>query len=281
MPTPLVFSGFEKAAAGAPRFLLKAIRGASPDKALRGYKQLSQETGTGSFLLAPPLWVAEKTLGKERVQNAIWKGYTKPLLMADTYLGHQASKVPLLGKVFKETTKIPWGKDGAGLYKEVARDSLTAPLGKARDFIEPFLVASGLERGYHTMADALQTRKARQQDAMMEPPRFDTRNYLDPSTREKVASTMLRLHESNKEHEKRAQAIRILFKKSESGVEAMPQSYSEFETKLASIMGQDMAILERAMELTSGNTDMGSLEEDTQVKQSAEVTFQSECLGFK
>ncbi len=103
---------------------------------------------------------------------------------------------------------------------------------------------------------------------------------LDEDLREKVASTMLRLHANNKEHEKRAHAVKFLFKKAELGLEAVPNTYDAFEEKVAFLMRQDLAVLEKALELTAGDVKLGSLTGSDKHQRDAAATFQSEVLGY-
>ena len=104
---------------------------------------------------------------------------------------------------------------------------------------------------------------------------------LDEDLREKVASTMLRLHANNKEHEKRAQATRLLFKQSELGLVSLPSTYDEFEQKLASLAGQDLAVLEKALELTAGNMKLGELTGSSLETHDAAATFQADVLSYQ
>ncbi len=103
---------------------------------------------------------------------------------------------------------------------------------------------------------------------------------LDEDLREKVASTMLRLHATNKEHEKRAQAVKFLFAKAEMGLEAVPNTYEAFQEKVASLVRQDLAVLEKALELTAGDVKLGSLSGSDRHQRDAAATFQSDVLGY-
>lgn len=70
---------------------------------------------------------------------------------------------------------------------------------------------------------------------------------------------MLQLHASNKKHEKRAHAVRLIFKQVEMGYGDLPRSYNELEEKIASLINQDLTIVEKALELTGGNVKLGEL----------------------
>ena len=99
--------------------------------------------------------------------------------------------------------------------------------------------------------------------------------------REKVASTMLQLSKRNKEHEKRAQATRVLFRQAELGLSAVPMSYDEYEEKIASIVNQgDLDVLEKAMELTAGSARFGDLNVTEKTANDAAATFQADVLGW-
>lgn len=113
-----------------------------------------------------------------------------------------------------------------------------------------------------------------------------THNVIDDSAlREKIASKMLQLHasnkdlcEQNKEHEKRAQASRILFRQAELGMTTVPNSYGEFEQKIASLVNQNLDVLEKALELTAGNEKFGELNTPDPYSFDAAATFQADVL---
>lgn len=103
----------------------------------------------------------------------------------------------------------------------------------------------------------------------------------DKDLREKVASTMLRLDGENKEHTKRAQALRVLFKQAELGLAQVPQTYSELQVKLAELCTQDLVVFEKALELTGGSMKLGELHttSDSSEPLSASEKFQAAVLG--
>lgn len=98
--------------------------------------------------------------------------------------------------------------------------------------------------------------------------------------REKIASTMLQLNSKNKEHEKRAQATKLLYKQAEMGLLVLPSTYDEFEQKLASLIRQDLAVLEKAMELTAiDGIKLGELAGSDTNTVDAAATFQADVLS--
>jgi hypothetical protein len=80
----------------------------------------------------------------------------------------------------------------------------------------------------------------------------------------KAASALQELSEQSVAHEKRAQATNILFEQVEHGFIPPPRSTREFETKIASLMKQDLRVVAEAMKLATapaGGTGFGTLEE--------------------
>lgn len=83
---------------------------------------------------------------------------------------------------------------------------------------------------------------------------------MDRSELMKVAAEkMLDLNKKVKGHEKRAHATRLIFKQAEMGFGEIPRSHKELEEKIASLINQDLKIVEKALELTGGNIDLGEL----------------------
>jgi hypothetical protein len=275
-----IAEGFSKEAVKIPGFLSHVNVGNQKIKAMRGYMQSATEAGPESFLAALPLMGAEKVFGKKNVRNFKWKYLNQPALAADTALGRLAGKVPGMKKMFTQKEQIPWGKN---LHRTVERPSATAPLVKARNIAVPIVAGIGLEKGVRSISEKPKD-KTSNQDQKGATMNTDNINKLasaiQPELREKVASTMLRLHADNKEHEKRAQATKFLYKQAELGYAPIPNTYHEYEQKLASLMSQDMAVLEKALELTAGNEKIGELSGSDFTSRDAASTFQSDVLGF-
>jgi hypothetical protein len=219
-----------------PKSFARSIDTPDAQRAWQGYKTQATRAGGGaeSLLLYPAQLAAEKMLGKERVQNALWK-----------------------------YVSVPWrGK----LKREVERSSALGPLTKARDIAEPIIVGVGLEKGMKRLTKGnSQTQESSAQDQKL---------------REKVASVMLHLHQKNREHEKRAHAERIFWKQVERGMEQPPESYGELQTKLASLVNEDLNVLEKAVELAGGQMKLGELDSSRDLKSSLSPSekFQAELL---
>lgn len=245
-------SGFAKALSGVK----------APDRAWRGYRQMG--TGSTDSLLAfLPMMAAEKLIGKDRVRGALWKHVNAPALRADTAVGHTLGKVPGMKKLFTTTDKVPWGKD---LHKDIKRPSALAPLSKIRDIGAPIIVGVGLEKGLGKATEIARGSK--------------DSHPMNQELRDKVASTMLGLHAQNKEHTKRAQALRLLYKQAELGIEQIPQTFDELETKLASLITQDLAVVEKALELTAGQFKLGELDDNRDLNTfNASEQFQAQILS--
>lgn len=237
-----------------------------PDKvkAFKGYRAKAMRNGTDSFALFIPQLIAEKALGKKKVRKAFWKYLDEPALRADTAAGNLLAKTPVIGRAFKVKEQVPWGK---GLHKDIERSSALGPLSKLRDISEPIAVGVGLERGIHKIKEIA---KGHREGAMHDP---------DKDLRVKVASTMLRLNRETKEHTKRAHALRLIYKQAESGQGVLPQTYSELETKLASLLTQDLDVLEKAMELNLGSVKLGELAQPDGRALNPTEQFQATILG--
>jgi hypothetical protein len=95
---------------------------------------------------------------------------------------------------------------------------------------------------------------------------------------DKVASKMLQLRDELKGHEKRAHAIRVMYKQAELGYMAVPTTYGEFEQKVASLVSQDLAVLEKALELSAGDVKLGELSGVSLASQDAAVQFQNQIM---
>jgi len=247
----------------APKGFAKAISEKDVNRAWDGYKQ-NGSGGTDSLVATIPAWIAEKALGKDKVKDFFWKNVHKPALRADTAVGHTLGKIPGAKGLFTTTEKIPWGKRD---FREIDRSSALAPLSKIRDIGAPIIVGVGLEKGVKKLTGSKD--KEQQEKAAMQ----------DQGMREKVASTMLRLHEENIGHTKRAQATRLLFKKAELGLEHIPHTYQELEEKIASLENQDLVVLEKALELAGGHFKLGELDSGRLSAINATEKFQAAVLG--
>jgi hypothetical protein len=95
-----------------------------------------------------------------------------------------------------------------------------------------------------------------------------------------AAEKMLQLNKQNKEHEKRAHALRLIYKQVEMGYGELPRSFNEMQTKIASLLTQDLNIVEKALELTGGNLKLGELAQaDFSVARNADEMFQANILN--
>ena len=141
-----------------------------------------------------------------------------------------------------------------------------APLSKIKDIGTPIIVGVGLEKATKKISELGKTPQ-------------DQNKMQDQGMREKVASTMLRLHEENRGHTKRAHATRLLFKKAELGLEQIPYTYHELEAKIASLENQDLVVLEKALELTGGHFKLGELDASRTTDTNATEKFQAAVIG--
>jgi hypothetical protein len=104
---------------------------------------------------------------------------------------------------------------------------------------------------------------------------------MDSGTLKLAAEKLVQLNNENKDHQKRAHALRLIYKQAEMGYGDVPRSYSELQEKIASLVNQDLNVLEKALELTGGNIKLGEL--DTQDVRlgggKAEDVFKASILG--
>lgn len=95
-----------------------------------------------------------------------------------------------------------------------------------------------------------------------------------------AAQKMRQLDGAVKVHEKRAHALRLLYKQAELGYGEVPRSYDELQDKLASLLNQDLYVLEKALELTGGNIKLGELDRTIEPQAyTASEQFQAAILG--
>ena len=99
--------------------------------------------------------------------------------------------------------------------------------------------------------------------------------------RKLAAQKMLQLDSKLKEHEKRAYALKLIYKQAEMGYGEVPRSYSELQQKIASLLNQDLKVVEKALELTGGNMKLGELDRtsDPSAPKNADETFQASILN--
>lgn len=270
-----------------------------------GYRRHGGASGAESAFAFIPERLAEKALGKERVRNALWK-IQKPALSADMIGGRMARDMAWhvlprgwANKAFKVTEKVPLGD---GLHKDVKRLSLTAPLSHAKGLAVPIIVGSTLEKGvrslqknHHETRDVNQGKEKKRQalralidsaalkkvaEASHVKVELSTDGPMDKQRLKTAAATMLRLHSENKKHEKRAHAERLIYKQAELGFLELPRTFGEWEQKLASLMDQDLAVVEMALELSGGNLKFGELGSlDSSKPTNATEAFQAAIIG--
>jgi len=250
----------------APEWFVKSVHGVKDhDRVWKAYRHQAVASGDESLLLWPIKALAAKVVPskyKRQVRNFMWKNISSPALRVDSAVGRQLERIPLVGKsLFRIKEDLPWKK---GFRREIHRSSALAPLVKARDIAEPILVGVGLEKGIKKLDEMRHRGKGMQ----------------DEQLRTKVASVMLQLHEKNKEHEKRAYALKLLYKQAELGMAHLPTTHSELETKLASLVIEDLVVLEKALELSGGNLKLGELgRKDSGSAVTPLEKFQASILG--
>ena len=186
-----------------PRAFSRGLaEGINPKKAWDAYRRSAMEAADESILAWPFRKAIELGLkgtkhskSLDKVRGVVFDNVSSKALIADMSAGHHLQKIPVIGKpLFTLKEDVPWSE---GMKKTITRASALAPLVKVRDLATPILVGVGLERGISAL------NKNRGPDMQ------------NKQLREKAASVMLQLHESNKGHEKRAHALKLLFKQVE------------------------------------------------------------------
>ena len=260
-------------------------KGAPPARIWKALKEQSVEAGGPDSLLAWPfVSLAEKIVGKEKVRTAIWNKLGRPAMKTDIAVGRVAQKIPLIGKkLFTEKIKVPWDLK-KGMYKEIERSSALAPLTKVKGFAEPIVMMAAADKTLKSYSKSRsenrETHFQNQGSDNMKKHAQLSDKLKDMELREKVASAMVNLYKENEGHKKRAHATRLLFKQVEQGREDLPRTYSEFEEKLASLVEQDLLVLERALELIGGNEKLGEIgsSADPAAAQTPSEKFQADIL---
>lgn len=268
------------------------FHGISAEKGWKGLERVAKSTSSDSLVMMPVTYVAEKALGKERVQNALWKGLSKPLQQVDIGAGRVLEHLPFGKKLFRQKVKIPIGDPSKNVYKEIEHSSALAPLVKVKNIATPFIVAAGAEKGIRSLKEMRERAKNPQSPSQVQvkPVQMGKtamdkealkKKLDDQNLREKVASAMVHLLNENKGHKKRAQAVEMLYKQAELGHAEVPRSYSEFTEKVASLMSQDLQVLDKALELLGGNEKLGSVDSAVDVNgpQTSSEKFQSDILS--
>ena len=219
------------------------------------------QAGTESLLGLITLPIANRVLGPKKFKKFLFKYLHEPVRKADAVLGKVAEDISRhttpLDKMFIQKEMVPMGKTW---HREIERPSILAPVTKVRDIAVPIVI--GLEsekllRKHHDMKDQ--------------------------ELRKQAAAKMLQLHEENKQHEKRAWAIRLIYKQAESGIFPVPRTFSELQEKVASLMKEDLNVMEKAMEMSQSVTfqKMGSLDSDdtSSGEMTAEIQFRASIVN--
>ena len=281
------FRGFRRMRAGkyprkkgqpkVPASFAKGVDIRHKGKALAAYKRQAGKTGPESFVSWLPTMAAEKMLGKKKVRDAMWKAIGKPALLADTAAGNVLKKIPGGKNLFTATEKVPWDNKEK-FYRTIRRSSALAPLVKARNVAAPIIVGVAFEKGIGKTVDYARSKSNTSGQPMTKAALAE--KLEDKDLREKAASAMLHLHGENKKHEKRAHALRLLYKQAEMGMIEIPSNYSELEEKLGALVNEDLVVFEKALEMSGGQMKLGELghRPDPQ-RRNAEENFQASILN--
>lgn len=95
-----------------------------------------------------------------------------------------------------------------------------------------------------------------------------------------AAQKMRQLDGAVKTHEKRSHALRLIYKQAEMGYGEIPRSYGDLQEKIASLVNQDLNVLEKALDLTGGSIKLGELDRTIEpLSYTAEERFQATIIG--
>lgn len=149
---------------------------------------------------------------------------------------------------------------------------------KARNVAAPMILGVAFEKGIDKAVDLTKNDTKPYNNSMAKSAHVE--KYAKQKVLlEKAASAMLKLSEVNKEHEKRAQATRLLFKKAELGLDVIPGDYVEMQEKIAELMDQDLLVYEKALDLQiGGHTKLGELDDSDPIASNATEEFQRAIL---
>lgn len=208
------------------------------------------------FLLFPVNWLAGKAVGKQAVDDFYWKFLQKPILDADIALGRGAQYLSdkvtrKSGKLFKDTKLLEMGR-GKGLEtgkKEYLLPSITAPVNKAGKLVIPTLGAIKLEE-------------------MIRGKDMSENNQINQADLQKTASMLKELNEKRAHFEKRAKATELLYKQAELGQIKFPQTFDDYQEKVAELLSKDLDVVEEAIKMASAtdeNSFGGHLEKQAKV----------------
>jgi hypothetical protein len=264
-----------------------------PRRLRKGYESQNKSHGVESVFALPLQYAAKKVIGEKPVQQAIWKHVQKPLLSADMRGGKAVHGV--ISKVLPESAakgltsfkeKVPLGNNR---FEEVSRHSLTAPLVHAAEIAKPLALGAVVEKGVSKLREKKKEPHDILKSAAVKKVAASQQNVvscnldgteMNLQQREKIASTMLHLHQQNKEHEKRAHATQLIYKMAEAGHIELPRSFDEFQIKLASLMKEDLAVVEKAIDYSGGVMKLGELDKaDTSEHRNATEAFRAAIIG--
>lgn len=253
------------------------------DDVVKGYTNQARKSGTDSLVMSVPGWLLPGKLG-EKYKDALVKNVSIPVTKMDTALGNAAGKLPGMKNVFKIKEKVPVAPSFAGrqmkkvmkkpsanlrprketsqMYKEVNRPSLAAPVTKTMNVAVPFAGAYTIDKQLGKLMD--KNKESQQKTASA-----NIRVSLEKTAAVKLAKEIIRLQgetsklaQANANYEKRAKAQELIFKQASMGLIAAPRSYQELQEKVASLENQDLAVLEKALELQIGDVSMGKIASD-------------------
>lgn len=230
--------------------------------------------GESPFVLAPFNWAAKKVLGDKKVNQAYWKYFQKPIVKADVNLGTIAQKATKSvtggkgGKLWSEKKILPTGRK-RGLFKKTRTGgeehhvpSVLAPASKTGKFVIPMLGAMKLE-------EILKGKKP-----------MSNKPIVKEADLKKVAEMLNTLNDERNKFKKEAKATELIYKQAEMGQVKFPETFAEYQEKVAELLGKNLDVVEEAIKMASSSeTDtLGGLD-NTSNPGNAQDAFQRAILN--
>lgn len=208
----------------------------------RGRKTLLREEGGNSLFAWPFLAAARKIKGRDRVNNALYESFHRPLKNLDENLGRSLASGLGAPKLFRQVDVLPAGRK-MGSHKaliEHETHSATAPVSKLVRAIEPIAaslyVSNLLSKGTDKMASE---HKAEDKNDLLK----EAAVALDRA-------------------EKRDGAVKLAFRMVEQGKIPPFSNYDSFQEKIASLMDRNLEVVSEALDMDPSLADFGKIAED-------------------
>jgi hypothetical protein len=207
------------------------------------------DEGGGSLFAWPVLALARKIKGKEKVNRALYEHYHRPLKNIDEKAGKFLARQLEAPNLFRQVDVLPTGRKMGGNRALIEHEthSATAPIAKASKVVAP--IAASLY-----LSNLLGGKEAGEKMA--------SSNETETPLEDK--NTLLKEAAAALDHAQRlVDAEKLAFALVERGKIPPFQSYEDFHTKVASLMTEDLRVVEKAIEMDASMADFGKVAEDS------------------